>query len=123
MPHTILEYSGNALVPADLQPLWRELHPVLVATAGCRLQDIKSRAVRCEAFRMGDGDPGNAFIHLTIRLLEGRDGATLDRVGTAVLAVLKGFFAQTLAQRKCDLTVELADLRKAGYFKAASSGG
>ena len=34
MPHTILEYSDNALVPADLQPLWRELHPVLVATAG-----------------------------------------------------------------------------------------
>ena len=121
MPHTILEYSDNILDPADFQPLWTKLHPVLVETAHCRLQDIKSRAYRCEAFRMGDGDPGCAFAHLTIRLMEGRDPETKDRIGTAALEVLRSHFRRTLQDRRFDLTVELVDMPKAAYFKATSS--
>ena len=120
MPHTILEYSDNILDSPDLQPLWAKLHPALVATAHCRLQDIKSRAYRCESFRMADGDPSRAFAHLTIRLLEGRDPEALARIGAAALELLKEHFRRTLLARQCDLTVELADLRKAGYFKATS---
>ena len=58
MPHTILEYSDNLVEPADFQPLWARLHAVLVAEAQVRLQDIKSRAYGCEAFRMGAGGGG-----------------------------------------------------------------
>ena len=120
MPHTILEYSDNIVEAADFQPFWRELHPALVEIAGVRLQDIKSRAYRCEAFRMADGDPGYAFAHLTIRLLEGRDPEALARIGAAALELLKAHFHRTLLARQCDLTVELADMRKSGYFKATS---
>ena len=120
MPHTILEYSDNVVDPVDFQPLWAKLHPVLAETAPCRLQDIKSRAYRCESFRMADGDPGYAFAHLTIRLLEGRDPEALARIGAAALGLLKEHFHRTLLSRHCDLTVELADMRKAGYFKATS---
>ena len=120
MPHTILEYSDNIVDSADFQPLWARLHPVLVATAPCRLQDIKSRAYRCESFRMGDGDPSYAFVHLTIRLLEGRDPENLARIGNAVLELLKAHFFNTLAKRQCDITVELTGMRKDCYFKATS---
>jgi 5-carboxymethyl-2-hydroxymuconate isomerase len=122
MPHTILEYSDNVLDPVDFQPLWGRLHPVLVTIAGVRLQDIKSRAYCCEAFRMADGDPACAFAHLTIRLMEGRDAETLGRIGAAALEVLKAHFPLTLAGRRCDLTVELAGMRRDGYFKVASGG-
>jgi len=120
MPHTILEYSDNVIETADFQAFWSRLHPVLVATAPCRLQDIKSRAYRCETFRMGDGDPGCAFVHLTIRLLEGRDPEALAKVGEAVLELLKAHFHGTLAKRQCDITVELTGMRKDCYFKATS---
>jgi len=120
MPHTILEYSDNIVDPVDFQPLWARLHPTLVATAGVRLQDIKSRAYRCEAFRMGGGDAANAFAHLTIRIMEGRDPETLARIGAAALELLKEHFSGTLAKRSCDLTVELTGMRKDCYFKATS---
>ncbi len=120
MPHTILEYSDNIVDPPDFQPLWGRLHATLVATAHCRLQDIKSRAYRCEAFRMADGDPSCAFIHLTIRMLEGREPEVLAQVGRAALELLKEHFPKTLAQRQCDLTVELTGMRKDCYFKASS---
>jgi 5-carboxymethyl-2-hydroxymuconate isomerase len=123
MPHTILEYSDNLLDAPDFQALWADLHPVLVATAGCRPQDIKSRAYPCASFRMGDGAPANAFVHLAIRLLEGRDSGTREKIGQAALEVLAAHFPRTLAERPFDLTVELADMRRDSYFKVAGPRG
>ena len=123
MPHTILEYSSNVVRPVDLQAFWARLHPVLAETAPCRLQDIKSRAYRCEDFRMADGAADYAFAHLTIRMFEGRDAETLGRIGQAALEVLRAAFRDTLGERRCDLTVELTGMRKEAYFKASSCGG
>ena len=123
MPHTILEYSENVVQPLDFQAFWTRLHGTLVDTAKVRLQDIKSRAYPCADYRMGDGSPDYAFAHLTVRLFEGRDPETLARIGRAVLEGLQALFAATLAQRRCDLTVELAGMRKDCYFKASSCGG
>lgn len=119
MPHTTLEYSDN-VSPVDLQAFWSRLHPVLVESAGVRLLDIKSRAYRCQDFQMAGGDRDYAFAHLTIRLLEGRDAEALGRIGRAAMEVLREAFAATLAQRQCDLTIELAGMRRDGYFKATS---
>lgn len=119
MPHAILEYSDNLLDDPDLQSFWGRLHPALVEASGCRLADIKSRAYRAGTFRMGDGGPDNAFAHLTIRLLEGRDPAARERIGRAALELLAECFPRTLAERPFDLTVELADMRRDSYFKIA----
>jgi 5-carboxymethyl-2-hydroxymuconate isomerase len=118
MPHVILEYSGNIVEKADFQPLWARLHPVIVAIAGCRIEDVKSRSSRREAFRVGNGEPAFAFVHLTIRLLEGRDAEALNRLGLGVMEVLREFFAATIDQRKCDVTVELTFIRRDCYFRA-----
>jgi 5-carboxymethyl-2-hydroxymuconate isomerase len=123
MPHVILEYSDNLLDTPDLQAFWARLHPALVQTSGCRLADIKSRAYRAEPFRMGDGNPDNAFAHLTIRLLEGRDSAAREHIGRTALELLAESFPRTLAERPFDLTVELADMRRDSYFKVAGPRG
>ncbi len=120
MPHSILEYSDNVIETEEFQAFWGRLHPLLVSQAHCRLQDLKSRAYCCENFRMGDGDPRGAFVHLTIRLLEGRDPETLGRIGAAVMELMRAHFKGTLAQRRCDLTLELAGMRPDCYFKASS---
>ena len=123
MPHIILEYSDNLLDTPDLQAFWAKLHPALVATAGCRPQDIKSRAYRAEPFRMGDGAQDNAFAHLTIRLLAGRDAEARARIGQAALGLLAETFPRTLAERPFDITVELADMPRDSYFKVAGPQG
>jgi 5-carboxymethyl-2-hydroxymuconate isomerase len=67
---------------------------------------------------VGDGDPGNSFAHLTIRMLEGRAPENLARVGEAALGVLMEHFAEAWRGGRCALTVELAGMRKDSYFKA-----
>jgi len=120
MPHTILEYTATVADQPDLQAFWGQLHGFLVETVPCRLQDIKSRARRCDEFRFGDGRWELAFVHLTILLMEGRDEATLGKVGEGALALLKERFPRTLAQQEADFTVELRAMRKDSYFKATT---
>ncbi len=120
MPHAILEYSANILDDADFPHMFARLHQLLAETGKCRLDDIKSRAIGCEHFRVGDGDPRNAFAHLTILVLEGRDPEALQALGEACLELMQEFYALSLEAQRCDLTVEIRPMRRDGYFKLSS---
>ncbi|HLO67615.1 MAG TPA: 5-carboxymethyl-2-hydroxymuconate Delta-isomerase [Holophaga sp.] len=120
MPHTLLEYTANVADRPDFQVFWADLHRHLAAEAPCRIQDIKSRATRLEDFRMGAGDRESAFVHLTIRIMEGRTPEVLERVGRGALELLGRAFPLALASQEADLTVEIAGMRRDAYFKASS---
>jgi 5-carboxymethyl-2-hydroxymuconate isomerase len=120
MPHAILEYSDNILDDADFPHLFSRLHRILVEAGKCRLDDIKSRAIGCEYFRVGDGDERNAFAHLTLCVLEGRDVEALQSLGEACLELLQEFYGMSLEEQRCDLTVEIRPMRRDSYFKISS---
>jgi len=120
MPHAILEYSANILDDADFPHMFARLHALLAETGKCRLDDIKSRAIGCEHFRVGDGDERNAFAHLTLCVLEGRDAEALQCLGEACLDLMQEFYAKSLEEQRCDLTVEIRPMRRDSYFKISS---
>ncbi len=123
MPHVILEYSANILDDADFSHMFAQLHQLLVAQGKCRLEDIKSRAIGCEHYRVGDGDERNAFAHLTLCVLEGRDAESLQRLGEACLDLMQVFYSNSLAEQCCDVTVEIRPMRRDSYFKVSSHPG
>jgi 5-carboxymethyl-2-hydroxymuconate isomerase len=92
MPHLVLEYSANVPDAPDHHRLLRQLHEALVASAAFDLANVKSRVVRHEAFRVADGTPGRAFVHLTAAVLDGRESAVLRSAGEALLAALREGF-------------------------------
>lgn len=120
MPHAILEYSATILDDADFPHMFARLHRLLAETGKCRLEHIKSRAICCEHFRVGDGDERNAFAHLTLSVLEGHDAEAPQALGEACLELLQEFYAQSLAEQRCDLTVEIRPMRRDSYFKLSS---
>ncbi len=71
MPHTILEYSSDLDPLPDFRQLFAEVHAILDDVAGARIANAKSRGIPVEAY-VGDGDARRAFVHLEIRLMEGR---------------------------------------------------
>jgi 5-carboxymethyl-2-hydroxymuconate isomerase len=120
MPHLILEYSANLPSP-DLQSLFASLHEALAAL-GIELDDCKSRAYRCEAYRVGKGDPRfhtslleRAFAHLTLAVLDSRPQALQHAAGEQLLRILSDAFATVV--HDCDVTVEVRSMRTGGYFK------
>ncbi len=118
MPHLVLEYSANLKHAPDFEELLRGLHEALCATGSFELANVKSRVVRQDTFRVADGDPGRAFVHLTVAVLDGREPEVLREAGEALLAVLSHALARSRGEGGCDVTVEVREMRRPLYFKA-----
>src|SRR5260221_9268785 len=96
MPHLTLEYSANLSEP-DPSALFAALHESL-AVLGFALDDCKSRAYRCETYRVGTGAKQRGFAHLTLAVLDRRSAETQHAAGALALHLLEQSFACT----ECD---------------------
>jgi 5-carboxymethyl-2-hydroxymuconate isomerase len=76
MPHVIVEYSAN--IEADLSPdrLVDEIHQAAITSGIAEPVAVRTRLKRREHYRVGDGSPENAFVHIDVR---GRKGRTPEQ--------------------------------------------
>ena len=109
MPHLTLEYTDN--IEVDVQPLLERLHEEVVATGAINLKGIKSRAIKHTQYRIGDGDPDYAFVHVGLLIREGRPIEVQKDATQRVMKVLKETFGQLFKTRKLSLTVDLKEMR------------
>jgi 5-carboxymethyl-2-hydroxymuconate isomerase len=109
MPHLTLEYSDNLEV--DVQPLLARLHEEVVATGAIHLKGIKSRAIKHSQYRIADGDPDYAFVHVGLLIREGRPIEIQKEATQRVMKVLKESFGHLFEKRKLSLTVDLKEMR------------
>ena len=109
MPHLTLEYSDN--IEVDVQPLLARLHEEVVATGAINLKGIKSRAIKHTQYRVADGDPEYAFVHVDLLIREGRPIEIQKEATQRVMKVLKETFGHLFEKRKLSLTVDLKEMR------------
>jgi 5-carboxymethyl-2-hydroxymuconate isomerase len=109
MPHLTLEYTDN--IEVDVQPLLARLHEEVVATGAINLKGIKSRAVKHTQYRIADGDPDYAFVHVGLLIREGRPVEVQKDATQRVMRVLKETFGYLFETRKLSLTVDLKEMR------------
>lgn len=109
MPHLTLEYSDN--IEVDVQPLLARLHEEVVATGAINLKGIKSRAIKHTQYRLADGDPDYAFVHVGLLIREGRPIEVQKEATQRVMKVLKETFGHLFKKRKLSLTVDLKEMR------------
>jgi 5-carboxymethyl-2-hydroxymuconate isomerase len=122
MPHCILHYSANVVDDVDFHAAFEALHDALAAAGPFDRGNIKSRAIRCSDFRVGDGAEDRTFVSMEIAIFEGRDEATKARITSAALDVLKAAFPVTMARTRCDLTVRISEMDRGSYAKYCSAG-
>jgi len=109
MPHLTLEYSDN--IEVDVQPLLARLHEEVVSTGAINLKGIKSRAIKHTQYRIADGDPDYAFVHVGLLIREGRPIEVQKDATQRVMNVLKETFGYLFEIRKLSLTVDLKEMR------------
>jgi 5-carboxymethyl-2-hydroxymuconate isomerase len=110
MPHLILEYTDN--LDFEVQPLLARLHEELVATGAVNLKGIKSRAVRLTDYRIADGDPGYAFVHVSLLIREGRPLEVQQEAARRVMNVLKETFGKRFESGYLSLSVDIKEMRE-----------
>jgi 5-carboxymethyl-2-hydroxymuconate isomerase len=109
MPHLTLEYSDN--IEVDVQPLLARLHEEVVATGAINLKGIKSRAIKHTQYRVADGDPDYAFVHVGLLIREGRPLEVQKETTQRVMKILKETFGHLFEKQKLSLTVDLKEMR------------
>lgn len=117
MPHLILEYTNNIPQAIDTHKLFAPLHQIIAETAGIRIENCKSRAIPLDDYYIAEGKPGQAFVHLNIRFLEGRSAALKQSLGQQSLEALRAHFGDAPDGLDLQLTVEIGDIQRQSYFK------
>jgi len=110
MPHLTLEYTDN--LNFDIQPLLARLHSELVATGAINLKGLKSRAVRLSDYRIADGDPNYAFVHVNLLIREGRPLEIQKEAAQRVMMVLKEAFGYRFEDNYLSLSVDIKEMRE-----------
>ena len=110
MPHLTLEYTDN--LNFEVQPLLNRLHSELVATGAINLKGIKSRAVRHSEYRIADGDPNYAFVHVSLLIREGRPLEIQKDAAQRVMAVLKETFGYRFTDSYLSMSVDIKEMRE-----------
>ena len=109
MPHLTLEYTDN--LEFDVQPLLARLHSELVATGAINLKGLKSRTIRHTEYRMADGNPEYAFVHVNLLIREGRPIEVQKDASQRVLNVLKETFGARFENSYLSLSVDIKEMR------------
>ncbi len=117
MPHLTLEYSNNVETTVDQSVLFSQLHRILSDVAGIPEDNCKSRSYQADSFRVGSGAPENGFVHLDIRLLDGRTMDIKRQIGRESLRALKAWFRSDETDGNIQITVDVDDIVRETYAK------
>ncbi|MBI4751654.1 MAG: 5-carboxymethyl-2-hydroxymuconate Delta-isomerase [Acidobacteria bacterium] len=117
MPHLTLYYTANLPAPTSFQPLLAEFHSILANVGGVKIGNCKSKAIRVEEFFVADGTQDQAFMHLDLRLLEGRSLELKQDIGKHCLTAIKSAFSDLVEHNRVQITVEIRDIERRNYFK------
>jgi 5-carboxymethyl-2-hydroxymuconate isomerase len=110
MPHLTLEYTDN--LEFDAQKLLARLHSELVATGAINLKGLKSRAVRHTEYRIADGNPDYAFVHVNLLIREGRPLEVQGDAAQRVMAALKATIGDRFQDSYLSLSVDIKEMRE-----------
>ncbi len=110
MPHVIIEYSEEIAGQVDLDAVVDAAHAGAMASGLFPEYDIKTRAIGYARHRTGQ--TRDSFLHVTLRLLSGRDDAQKAALSESVLDAI-----EPLLPRVVSVGVEIVDMHRASYRK------
>ncbi|MFC1236868.1 5-carboxymethyl-2-hydroxymuconate Delta-isomerase [Vibrio sp. F74] len=88
MPNIILEYTNSVEDRVNIQGLLEDLHQVALSCGLFQADDVKSRALRCHHWLIGEHDDSEGFIHITFEMLAGRSDEQKKSLSHELIDVL-----------------------------------
>ena len=113
MPHFVIEYSQNLEEQTSATTLMDKVFTGGIDSELFAEKDIKVRAIAYN--QQINGANLSDFIHISSKILSGRNSTQKSQLSAAVLAQL-----QSLELKNTSITVEVLDMDKESYAKAIS---
>ncbi|MDE1514965.1 MULTISPECIES: 5-carboxymethyl-2-hydroxymuconate Delta-isomerase [Vibrio] len=105
MPNLVMEYSSSVDERINVQGLLEDLHQAAIHSGLFNTAAVKSRAVRCHHWLIGDEGDSVDFIHLSFELLSGRSVQQKRALADDLMAIL-----QDKASNIRSLTINLREM-------------
>jgi len=118
MPHITLQYTDNISPQNEFNHLFSEIHTLLSDNAGINPNNCKSRAIKLTNYYIGDGNKSNAFVHLELRIFQGRTEVITQQIGNEILKLLQKHFDDRLENLNIQYTIEIIEMNPELYFKS-----
>jgi 5-carboxymethyl-2-hydroxymuconate isomerase len=110
MPHCIVEYSEDVAEQVSIEELVEAAHLGVLSSGLFDEYDIKTRAVAYTFHRTGS--TRDSFVHVTVRLLSGRDDAQKANLSKKLLTRIEPMLPEVVS-----VGVEICDIHKDSYRK------
>jgi 5-carboxymethyl-2-hydroxymuconate isomerase len=110
MPHVIVEYSANVEDSVEIGALLSDLHQTMIESGLAEVAALRTRAERRDQYQVADGNPKNAFVHIVVRMREGRAQDALQKLGEQLLAVANNRLDRAYAAHPLALTIEIHEI-------------
>lgn len=117
MPHIWIEHSANLEGKLDLPLLLTGIHCAAVNTGMFAEGAIRTRLQAIDQYRVGDGHPDNAFVHVVIRIAAGRDLQARKQIGESMFAELCRLLERQFDSMPLGLSLEVQELDATLNFK------
>lgn len=110
MAHITIEYSANLADHHDIETLVDAVHGAAAAHGLAPLDGLRTRAVARTHYRIADGDPGNAFVAIAVRVGPGRDPSARRTFLEAILDAAEAQIAATASPLAVAWSAELTEI-------------
>ena len=117
MPHFTIEYSSNLDPDIDLHGIVDAVHQCAVDSGLFKIGGIRVRTLRHEIYKVADGNPKNAFMHIRVNILEGRSVPDRERLGNSLIAAIDKLLAKAHKNSGIALSVEVGEIDHNMSFK------
>lgn len=120
MPHFVIEYSANLEPDIGLRAIVDAVHKSAVDSGLFKIGGIRVRTLRHEIYKIADGNPEHAFLHVRANILEGRSVEDRERLGQTTLAAVDALLAAARERRGIAISVEVSEIGHNMSFKKNS---
>lgn len=110
MPHLIIEYTSNLSDRIDIDRFVKALHKVAAEMPEIPMEGLRTRAIEHNRYRVADGDPENAFVHVVLRLRPGRAPEVKRSIGERLFAAMTEYLAPIYDSSPLGITLELQEI-------------
>jgi 5-carboxymethyl-2-hydroxymuconate isomerase len=117
MPHFTIEYSSNLDPDIELRAIVDVVHQCAVDCGLFKIGGIRVRTLRHEIYKIADGNPKNAFMHIRVNILEGRSVPDRERLGNNLLAAVDQVLVKAHKNWGISLSVEVGEIDHNMSFK------
>ena len=117
MPQILFEYTSNVDKGVEFKPLILDIHKSLVSHCSVSIENCKTRVHCLDEYLIGSGNSENKFIHIEIKLYEGRSQKILSALGESLIEMVTKFWTKKTEASPIDITVHIVDINKSRYYK------